>query len=134
MVSRRTVALVPIAVLSMAITSCAGCPAEKRQQAVRLEAQAKAKALKDQIDARFRVGSSQIETLAALKTLYEGRFLYTGLVEGYTPPYLHYWIVVAEQPSGAWFCDKTASVTVSADFKDGRYVGTSIQTVPHGCL
>ena len=101
---------------------------------MRVEAQAKAHALKDQIDARFTVGSSQMETLAALKKTYEGRFIYTGLVQGGGPPGLHYWIVVGEQPSGLWHCDGTASVTVSADFDAGHFVGTRIEVVPHGCL
>lgn len=101
---------------------------------MRVEAHAKALALKDEIDGRFAVGSSLVETLDALKKQYEGRFIYTGLVEGGGPPGLHYWIVVAEQPSGFWFCDGTASVTVSADFNAGQFVGTTIQVVPHGCL
>jgi hypothetical protein len=101
---------------------------------MRVEAQAKAHALKDQIDARFTVGSSQTEVLAALKKTYEGRFIYTGLVEGFGPPGLHYRIVVAEQPSGVWFCDGSASVAVSADFNAGQFVGTKIEVIPHGCL
>jgi hypothetical protein len=101
---------------------------------MRVEAHAKALALKGQIDARFTVGSSQMETLATLKKAYEGRFIYTGLVEGGGLPGLHYWIVVAEQPSDFWFCDRTASVTVSADFSAGQFVGTTIQVIPHGCL
>jgi hypothetical protein len=101
---------------------------------MRVKAQAKAHALKDQMDARFTVGSSQMETLAALKKAYEGRFIYTGLVEGGGPPGLHYWIVIAEQPSGVWYCDRMAWVTVSADFDAGQFVGTRIQVVPRGCL
>jgi hypothetical protein len=97
----------------------------------RRKAQAKAQALKDEIDARFTVGSPQVETLAALKKTYEGRFIYTGLVTGGG---LHYWIVVAEQPSGLWYCDRTASVTVSAEFDAGQFLGTRIEVRPHGCL
>ena len=132
---RRTLLLVPLGLLSLTVASYAGCKfQERRNEAMRVEAQAKAQALKDQIDARFTVGSSQIEALAALKKAYEGRFIYTGLVEGYGPPALHYWIVPAEQSSGLWYCDRMAWVTVSADFNAGKFVGTRIQVIPNGCL
>ena len=132
---RRIAVLVPIGLLSLTVASYAGCRVqERRKEGKRVEAHAKAQALKNQIDGRFSVGSSQTETLAALKRAYEGRFIYTGLVQGYGPPGLHYWIVVAEQPSSSWVCDDTASVTVSADFDAGQFVGTTIKVVPHGCL
>jgi hypothetical protein len=43
-------------------------------------------------------------------------------------------MVVAEQPSESWVCDRTASVVVSADFKEDKFVGTHIWVWPHGCL
>jgi hypothetical protein len=65
--------------MSLTVAGYAGCRVqERRNESIRVEAQAKAHALKDQIDARFTVGSSQTETLAALKKTYEGRFIYTG--------------------------------------------------------
>jgi hypothetical protein len=132
---RRTAVLVPIGLLSLTVASYAGCKfQERRNEGMRVEAQAKAHALKDQVDARFTVGSSQVETLAALKKTYEGRFIYTGLVEEGLGPLVHYWMVVAEQPSGFWFCDRMAWVTVSADFDAGQFVGTTIQVRPLGCL
>jgi hypothetical protein len=98
---------------------------------MRRESNAKAQALKDEIDARFSKGAPQRDVVGFLQPKLSGGGVWGGLAS-YSKGDI-FVLFVGREPSGVWYCGPYA-VGVAAKFVEERLIETELTGRADDCL
>ena len=111
---RSLKALIAVGALAVAILITAYLISHRHDEDTRREVEAKAQALKDEIDNRFPPGTPKSVVTAFLRTRSEWS---NQMVNSYID--WEYWILVGREPSRVWYCGPW-DVGVRVKFREDR--------------